>query len=132
MSYCERISLSSSPGVKIGANLIENPGHGGTVDFGMTISQENGYGYGECVATATGTGEISCSPENFKILEDAGLVASRKDGLWVNYALTDGHQSPFAANLLGNIRHWLNDDPEITALLEALPDIDRCEILGKE
>ena len=73
----------------------------------------------------------STASKHLKILEDAGLVVSYKDGLWVNYSLTDGHQSPFAANLLGNMRHWLNDDPEIAGLLKVLPLIDRCEILGK-
>ncbi|MBF0476418.1 MAG: winged helix-turn-helix transcriptional regulator, partial [Deltaproteobacteria bacterium] len=51
--------------------------------------------------------------KHLKILEDAGLVASSKDGLWVNYHLTSGHDSPYAASLLGNLRHWLDDDPEV-------------------
>jgi ArsR family transcriptional regulator len=64
-------------------------------------------------------------------LEDAGLVVSGKDGLWVNYDLADGNQNPFAANMLGNIRHWLNDEPEIVELMKSLSHIDRCRILDK-
>ena len=45
--------------------------------------------------------------KHLRILEDAGLVTSYKDGLWVNYHLADGSKSPFAASLLGNLRHWL-------------------------
>lgn len=67
--------------------------------------------------------------KHLKILEDAGLVLRRKEGLWAHYSLTDGSRSPYAASLLGNLRHWLVDNPEITALLERSSDIrgeDRC------
>ena len=66
-----------------------------------------------------------------KILEDAGLVGREKDGLWVNYSLTDGGRSPYAASLLGNLRHWLADDPEILDLLEKSDDVRREDICGK-
>lgn len=42
---------------------------------------------------------------HLKVLEDAGLVTYRKSGLWVNYTVTDGSSSPYAATLLGNLRH---------------------------
>jgi ArsR family transcriptional regulator len=65
--------------------------------------------------------------KHLKILEDAGLVSRRKEGLWAHYSLTDGSQSPYAASLLGNLRHWLTDDPEIRALLEKSDDLRREE-----
>ncbi|MDX2455063.1 metalloregulator ArsR/SmtB family transcription factor [Desulfosarcina sp.] len=80
--------------------------------------------------TSLGAAQSTAS-KHLKMLEDAGLVASQKDGLWVNYTLADGHQSPFAASLLGNLRHWLNDEPEISALVEKTAHIDRFEILNK-
>lgn len=73
----------------------------------------------------------STTSKHLKILEEAGLVASHKDGLWVNCTLADGSQSPFAAALLGNLRHWLNDEPEILLLIENLTTIDRFQILDK-
>ncbi|MEE4112720.1 MAG: metalloregulator ArsR/SmtB family transcription factor [Desulfobacteraceae bacterium] len=73
----------------------------------------------------------STTSKHLKILEDAGLVNSHKDGLWVNFTLSDGRQSPFAASLLGNLRHWLNDEPEISALVEKTAHIDRFEILNR-
>jgi ArsR family transcriptional regulator len=82
------------------------------------------------IQTALGTAQSTAS-KHLKILEDAGLVMSKKEGLWVNYHLADGFQSPFAANLLGNLRHWLDEDPEISRLIKKLPRIDRCEILGR-
>jgi ArsR family transcriptional regulator len=65
---------------------------------------------------------------HLRVLEGAGLVSYRKDGLWVNYRLADGEHSPYAGNILGNLRHWLRDDPEITSLLEKLPNISREEV----
>lgn len=66
--------------------------------------------------------------KHLKILEDAGLITSKKDGLWVNYSLTDGKSSPYAASLLGNMKHWLEDDPELSEVIEKLPFIRREDI----
>lgn len=63
--------------------------------------------------------------KHLRILEDAGFVESRKDGLWVNYSLANGSDNPFAATLLGNLRHWLEDDPEIKGIIEKLPGLNR-------
>ena len=82
------------------------------------------------IQTVLGTAQSTAS-KHLKILEEAGLVSSHKDGLWVNYRLSDGHQSPYAVNLIGNIRHWLDDEPEIAEILHSLPQIDRHTILGK-
>lgn len=65
---------------------------------------------------------------HLRILENAGLVTYRKDGLWVNYRLAGGENSPYSANLLGNLRYWLRDDPDIKALLAKLPAIHREEV----
>jgi len=66
--------------------------------------------------------------KHLKILEEADLVASHKDGLWVNYRLADGSKSPYAASLLGNLKHWLNEDPEVSAILEKVPKLDRSKL----
>ena len=79
------------------------------------------------IRTALGTAQSTAS-KHLKILEEAGLIGSLKDGLWVNYALADGTQSPYAANLLGNLRHWLEEEPQIIELAKRLPDIRREKI----
>ena len=66
--------------------------------------------------------------KHLKLLEDAGLVTSEKDGLWVNYRLTNGNSSPYAATVLGNLRHWLNEDRQIADLIEKLPSIRREDV----
>jgi ArsR family transcriptional regulator, arsenate/arsenite/antimonite-responsive transcriptional repressor len=63
------------------------------------------------------------------ILEEAGLIRRRKEGLWVNYSLA-GDDSPYAAALLKLLRAWLDDDPEIRPLLAELPGIRRESICG--
>lgn len=73
----------------------------------------------------------STASKHLKILEEAGIVRSFKDGLWVNYSLSDGSDSPFAASMIGNMKHWLDDTSEIRRLNEILPGIDRNEIVGK-
>ena len=69
--------------------------------------------------------------KHLKILEDAGLVSFQKDGLWVNYHLTDGEGSPYVASLLGNLRHWLEDEPRISEIIVQLPMIRREDICGR-
>jgi ArsR family transcriptional regulator len=69
--------------------------------------------------------------KNLKILEDAGLVDFKKDGLWVDYHLTDGAKSPYVASLLGNLRHWLENEVEVIELIEKIPHIRREEVCRK-
>ncbi|MEJ2638521.1 MAG: metalloregulator ArsR/SmtB family transcription factor [Desulfosarcinaceae bacterium] len=80
--------------------------------------------------TALGIAQSTTS-KHLKLLEDAGLVTSKKDRLWVNYTLSDGRQSPYAAALLGNLRHWLNEEADISKLVVEIDSIDRFEILNK-
>jgi len=66
--------------------------------------------------------------KHLRILEDAGLVDRKKEGLWVHYSLSNGDQSPYAASLLGNLNHWLEDDPKIQELCKRSEGIRREEI----
>jgi len=67
----------------------------------------------------------STTSKHLQILEDAGLIASSKDGLWVYYGVSDGRETPYAASLIGSLRHWLDGDPEIQKMVERLPAINR-------
>jgi ArsR family transcriptional regulator, arsenate/arsenite/antimonite-responsive transcriptional repressor len=81
------------------------------------------------VQAALGIAQPTVS-KHLKLLEDAGLVNRKKEGLWVNYSLTDGSRSPYAATLLGNLRHWLADDPGIRKLLKKGESIRREDLCG--
>ena len=50
---------------------------------------------------------------HLRIFANADLVSSDRDGRLLNYFLNDGGGNPYAAVILGNLRHWLKDDPEI-------------------
>jgi ArsR family transcriptional regulator len=69
--------------------------------------------------------------KHLKLLEDAGLVIHRKEGLWVNYQLTDGSRSPYAKAILDNLRSWLDQEPEIRIMVDKLPSISREHICRK-
>ena len=86
-----------------------------------------------CVCELQGALKIGQSTvsKHLKILEDAGLVDFQKDGLWVNYFLADGQNSPYAACLLGNLKHWLADDPEIAKLAKKVPFLNREDLCRK-
>lgn len=73
----------------------------------------------------------STTSKHLQVLEDAGLIVKKKDGLWVNYSLADGSENLYAATLIGNLRHWLDADAEIQALMGQLPDIRRENICKK-
>lgn len=83
-----------------------------------------------CVCELRGALQISqpSVSKHLKLLEEAGLVDHRKEGLWVNYYLADGKASPYAASLLGNLKHWLEDDPEISDLIGIVPFLNREEL----
>ena len=69
--------------------------------------------------------------KHLKTLEDAGLVDFQKDGLWANYFLADGSDSPYAASLLGHLKHWLEDDPQVSELVKIVPSLNREELCRK-
>jgi ArsR family transcriptional regulator len=83
-----------------------------------------------CVCELQGALQISqpSVSKALKMLEEAGLVDYKKEGLWVNYYLADGKASPYAASLLGNLKHWLEDDPEISDLVGIVPFLNREEL----
>jgi ArsR family transcriptional regulator len=69
--------------------------------------------------------------KHLRTLEDADLINSSKDGPWVNYCLSDGGDNPYAASLMGNLRHWLENDRGIKELIRILPAINREDICKK-
>ena len=86
-----------------------------------------------CVCEMQAALEISqpSVSKHLKILENADLVASKKEGMWVNYFLSNGLNSPYAASLLGNLKHWLETDSDITILVKKLPNIQRDKIVNR-
>jgi ArsR family transcriptional regulator len=69
--------------------------------------------------------------KHLKVLEEAGLVEYRKDGLWVNYSLANGNSNPYAAGMLRELGTWLEDQPELADILKKAPFVSREQICRK-
>lgn len=69
--------------------------------------------------------------KHLRVLEEAGLVESRKAGMWVNYRLADTADSIYACHLQSILREWLNDDKEIKKIVQLASTVDRCEVSGR-
>jgi ArsR family transcriptional regulator, arsenate/arsenite/antimonite-responsive transcriptional repressor len=72
----------------------------------------------------------STTSKHLKLLENAGMVVSSRDGLWINYRLSDGSQSEYAAKQIDSLEQWLEDDPQVVDLVKKLPQIRRETILN--
>jgi ArsR family transcriptional regulator len=70
--------------------------------------------------------------KHLKILEEAGLVEYRKDGLWVNYSLVNGSSNPYAVGILRELRTWLEEQPEVAEILKNAPLASREQICRKQ
>jgi ArsR family transcriptional regulator len=70
--------------------------------------------------------------KHLRALVDAGLVRCERDGKWIDYRLADGSGSPYAAVMLGNLRHWLDQDPTVSAVVNRLPELCREDLCGLE
>jgi len=79
---------------------------------------------------ALGLAQPSVS-KHLRILEDAGLVERRKDGLWVNYRLPETMESEYAGHMQMVLKGWLNDDAEIQQIVRLADMADRAEITGR-
>ncbi|MCX7823581.1 MAG: metalloregulator ArsR/SmtB family transcription factor [Syntrophobacterales bacterium] len=69
--------------------------------------------------------------KHLKALEDAELVESFKENLWVNYRLYRDTPNPYARTLIPLLDEWLEDDPTIKNLTSRVNLIDRYEICEK-
>ena len=69
--------------------------------------------------------------KHLKLLEDAGLVESYKDKLFVIYRPARVKESVYAHTLQKNLRGWLKDDPEIANLLLRSLHVNRQTLCNK-
>ena len=69
--------------------------------------------------------------KSFGVLISSTTAEAKVDEYIMHYRLDDGSSSPYASSALGNLRHWLDDDTEISDLIEKLPEIRREDICKK-
>jgi len=83
------------------------------------------------ITAALGLAQPTVS-KHLKVLEDAGLVESSREGAWVNYRLGAAHGAPYADAMLVLLRDWLQDDAETTAVLSRISGINRQTLCVKK
>jgi ArsR family transcriptional regulator len=69
--------------------------------------------------------------KHLKILEEAGLVESSKDGMWMNYRLSINPETLYAKHMLEVLGNWVNDDREIIHAVKQARILNRCDITGR-
>lgn len=68
---------------------------------------------------------------HLKLLENAGLIESYKDGLWVNYNIS-GILDPFSTQFIENIYKNLENDKQIKSDFEKIKKVSRNTICKKK
>jgi ArsR family transcriptional regulator len=63
--------------------------------------------------------------KHLRLLEDAGLVSSSREGAWVNYGLAADTDSPYAQAMLAHLGEWLEDDGSVRLILAKINQVDR-------
>ena len=67
--------------------------------------------------------------KHLKLMDDAELVESRRDGAWIIYRLRVGEKSSYAENMLESIRGWHDEDELLREMHKRLPFVDRQRIM---
>ena len=63
---------------------------------------------------------------HLRLLEEADLVRSKKDGMWTIFRLAGPEEcNDYSRVILDHVRNWLQDDPEVEGLLQQLKTVDR-------
>ncbi len=80
-----------------------------------------------CVCRVLGVLKLAPSTvsKHLTILQQAGLVQSRKEGRWVYYRLADGSASPCVRQAIAWVHKTLADDPA------AIADAKRLKLVNK-
>ncbi|MGE5248012.1 MAG: ArsR/SmtB family transcription factor [Verrucomicrobiota bacterium] len=65
---------------------------------------------------------------HLKALSEAGLVDSRRDGLWIVYRITDHPETPLHTSVLSLLRRSLKNDDRVKKDRAAIKGVNRIDI----
>lgn len=83
------------------------------------------------LAAALGVAQPTVS-KHLSILEEAGWLNKQRQGTFINYELISGLKpDDHRAVLLSNLRSWLQEDPELTALNRFAQNLNRQDLLKR-
>lgn len=66
--------------------------------------------------------------KHLKVLDEAGLISSSRDGVWVIYTVSENEGSEHVQVLLSELRGWVEEDPVYIEMKLRLPFVDRVRI----
>jgi ArsR family transcriptional regulator len=70
---------------------------------------------------------------HLRLLEDADLVRSQKEGMWTNFRLAKSEEvNQYSKAILDHLKDWLEDDQSIQKLLEQAQVVDRNTCSGQQ
>ncbi len=82
------------------------------------------------LAEVLGISQPSVS-RHMRILLEADLVLSRREGIWIHYLWNTTPSNSFAAELLKHLERWLEQDPHVKALVQKAASLNREQICKK-
>ncbi len=63
---------------------------------------------------------------HLRLLEDADLVRSEKEGMWNNFRLARPEEAnPYSREILAHLQEWLQEDVSVQKLLKQASVVDR-------
>ncbi len=65
---------------------------------------------------------------HLKMLSEAGLLDSKKEGLWIAYRLADNPETPLHTAALALVRKSLTNDPTVRKDAQLVKSVNRLEI----
>lgn len=69
---------------------------------------------------------------HLKTLSEAGLVDSKRDGLWIAYRIAENHQTPLHGSALSLLRRSLKNDERVKKDRTVVKSVNRIEIALKK
>jgi ArsR family transcriptional regulator len=66
--------------------------------------------------------------KHLKVLDDAEIISSSRDGAWVIYTVRETKESDHVHVLLREMREWVEEDAVYVEMKQRLPFVDRARI----
>jgi ArsR family transcriptional regulator len=68
--------------------------------------------------------------KHLKLLDDADLIESRRDGAWIIYRIKVEPISSYAKTMLEKMHVWHEDDQVLVEMIKRLAFVDRARIMA--
>ena len=63
--------------------------------------------------------------KHLKLLDEAGLVEARREGMWMIYSLQQNCQDGYGTVMLEHLADWVDDDPVLADMVKKMNKLKR-------